>query len=52
MDTAFIRNPNLEGDAFFWQAGARSVGALLIHCFTATTAQDGGRPKIIRELHE
>ncbi len=32
-----IRNPHLPGDAFFWQAG--KVGALLIHGFTATTAE-------------
>ena len=33
----FIRNPHLDGDAFFWQAG--KTGALLIHGFTATTAE-------------
>jgi len=32
-----MRNPHLEGDAFFWQAG--SDAALLIHGFTATTAE-------------
>jgi carboxylesterase len=32
-----IRNPHLPGDAFFWQAG--KTGALLIHGFTATTAE-------------
>lgn len=37
MASEFIRNPHLEGDAFFWQAG--KVGALLIHGFTASTAE-------------
>lgn len=32
-----IRNVHLEGDAFFWPAG--SVGILLVHGFTATTAE-------------
>jgi carboxylesterase len=35
--SAFIRNPHLEGDAFFWQAG--KIGALLIHGYTACTAE-------------
>ncbi len=37
MDTTFLRNPHLDGDAFFWHAG--KTGALLIHGFTATTAE-------------
>lgn len=32
-----VRNPHLDGDAFFWRAG--KTGALLIHGFTATTAE-------------
>jgi len=32
-----LHNPHLQGDAFFWQAGP--VGVLLIHGFTATTAE-------------
>jgi carboxylesterase len=50
MTTTFLRNPHLAGDAFFWQAEiSRGVyteqserarnGALLIHGFTATTAE-------------
>lgn len=35
--TDYIRNPHLEGDSFFWQAG--TTGALLIHGYTATTAE-------------
>lgn len=37
MASEFIRNPHLEGNAFFWQAG--KVGALLIHGYTASTAE-------------
>jgi len=37
MDATFLRNSHLDGDAFFWQAG--KMGALLIHGFTATTAE-------------
>lgn len=37
MDNEFMRNPHLEGDDFLWEAG--STGALLIHGFTATTAE-------------
>lgn len=37
MSSQFIRNPHLEGDAFFWPGG--KTGALLIHGFTATTAE-------------
>lgn len=33
----FLRNPHLPGDAFFWRAG--NIGVLLIHGFTATTAE-------------
>jgi carboxylesterase len=32
-----LHNPYLDGDAFFWEAG--SVGILLSHGFTATTAE-------------
>ncbi len=32
-----IRNPHLEGDDFYWKAGP--IGILLIHGFTATTAE-------------
>lgn len=37
MTNEFIRNPHLEGDDFLWKAGP--IGALLIHGFTATTAE-------------
>ena len=37
MPSNFIRNPHLNGDAFFWQAG--KTGALLIHGYTASTAE-------------
>jgi carboxylesterase len=37
MDQAFIRNPHLDGDSFFWEAG--TTGVLLTHGFTATTAE-------------
>ena len=37
MSDSFIRNPQLEGDAFFWQAG--KTGALLIHGYTASAAE-------------
>jgi len=33
----YIRNPELEGDDFFWKGN--STGILLIHGFTATTAE-------------
>lgn len=36
-DNSFIKNPHLEGDDFFWQGN--STGFLLIHGFTATTAE-------------
>ncbi len=32
-----MQNPHLEGDAFYWPGG--STGVLLIHGFTATTAE-------------
>lgn len=32
-----LRNPHLPGDTFFWEGG--STGILLIHGFTATTAE-------------
>lgn len=35
--TLMIHNPQLEGDPFFWPAGP--IGILLMHGFTATTAE-------------
>ena len=32
-----IKNPQIPGEAFFWEGG--SIGALLIHGYTATTAE-------------
>jgi len=37
MAREIIRNPHLEGDAFFWEGGP--VGVLLVHGYTATTAE-------------
>ncbi len=37
MANGFMRNPHLDGDAFFWQGGP--TGILLFHGFTATTAE-------------
>lgn len=37
MRESFLRNPHLEGGAFYWKGGAD--GVLLIHGFTATTAE-------------
>lgn len=36
-DNPYIRNPHLPGDDFFWEGN--STGILLIHGFTATTAE-------------
>jgi carboxylesterase len=36
-DNPYIRNPHLPGDDFFWEGN--STGVLLIHGFTATTAE-------------
>jgi carboxylesterase len=36
-DNPFIRNPHLPGDEFFWEGN--TTGILLIHGFTATTAE-------------
>jgi carboxylesterase len=36
-EETFIKNPHLEGDDFFWPGSA--AGILLIHGFTATTAE-------------
>ena len=33
----YLRNPHLEGYAFFWKGGA--TGVLLVHGYTATTAE-------------
>ena len=32
-----LLNPELEGDSFFWDGG--EIGVLLLHGFTATTAE-------------
>jgi carboxylesterase len=37
MSASNLVNPHLDGDAFFWEGGP--VGALLVHGFTATTAE-------------
>ena len=37
MGREFIINPHLKGDSFFWEGG--EVGIVLIHGFTATTAE-------------
>ena len=37
MTSRTLFNPNIEGDPFFWEGGP--VGALLLHGFTATTAE-------------
>lgn len=37
MTESLLRNPHLEGEAFLWEGGPD--GALLIHGFTATTAE-------------
>jgi carboxylesterase len=42
-----MKNPQLQGDAFFWEAGP--TGILLVHGFTATTAEV--RP-LAQVLHE
>lgn len=34
---SFLRNPHLEGNTFYWEAGP--AGVLLCHGFTATTAE-------------
>jgi carboxylesterase len=36
-ENTYIRNPHLPGDEFFWEGN--STGVLLIHGFTATTAE-------------
>lgn len=37
MNSQWMKNNQLEGDSFFWPAG--NTGVLLIHGFTATTAE-------------
>ena len=37
MNNPRLRNPQLDGDSFFWQAGP--TGVLLVHGYTATTAE-------------
>jgi carboxylesterase len=46
-DHPMIHNPHLEGDPFFWQAGP--LGVLLIHGFTATTAEVRPLAKILHQ---
>ena len=36
-DTTFIKNPHLDGDSLYWEGN--TTGILLIHGFTATTAE-------------
>jgi carboxylesterase len=47
MKTDFIQNPHLEGDPFFWSGGP--IGVLLIHGFTATTAEVRPLGKFLHE---
>ena len=47
MDTPTIKNTHLEGDSFFWPAG--QTGVLLIHGFTATTAEVRPLGKFLHE---
>lgn len=47
METNFIQNPHLEGDAFYWPGG--STGILLIHGFTASTAEVRPLGKLLLE---
>lgn len=47
MANEFIRNPQLDGDPFLWQAG--KTGALLIHGYTASTAEVRPLGKYLRE---
>ena len=47
MQANFIQNPHLEGDAFFWSGGP--TGILLIHGFTATTAEVRPLGKFLHE---
>jgi carboxylesterase len=44
---SLMRNAHLEGDAFFWQGGP--TGVLLIHGFTATTAEVRPLARILAE---
>jgi carboxylesterase len=37
MQNPALHNPHLQGETFFWEAG--SVGILLLHGYTATTAE-------------
>lgn len=45
--SSFIRNTHLDGDTFFWQGG--KTGALLIHGYTACTAEVRPLGKYLRE---
>ena len=47
MTNPALHNPHLEGGPFFWEAGP--VGVLLLHGYTATTAEM--RP-LAKRLHE
>src|SRR5512134_2949565 len=42
-----MQNPQLEGGAFLWSAGR--TGVLLIHGFTATTAEVRPLAKVLRQ---
>jgi len=44
---SMIHNPHLEGEPFFWEAGP--LGVLLIHGFTATTAEVRPLAKILHQ---
>jgi carboxylesterase len=45
MQEEFLKNPQLEGDSFFWEGS--DTGLLLVHGFTATTAEVRPLAKII-----
>ncbi|MCA2003065.1 MAG: alpha/beta fold hydrolase, partial [Chloroflexi bacterium] len=47
MQNRALYNPHLEGEAFFWEGG--SVGVLLSHGYTATTAEVRPMAKRLRE---
>lgn len=46
MTQNLIQNPHLEGYSFFWEAGP--IGVLLIHGFTATTAEVRPLARVLR----
>lgn len=47
MNEPMIQNPHLEGDAFVWPGGP--VGVLMIHGYTATTAEVRPLGKLLHE---